>query len=593
MSQKEFALRCGVPVYDADGEILASPVAMTSQPPGASPKVEITSEFVVFPSRSGVRLAAFWDHGLEDYERFPFVIMAPKYGETKKNNLQLAYSIAANGVNVLRFDHAAHVGESDGPRTGFTLPSGVDDILGAVDYVHERFGAGTVSLVASSLSARTAIRAAAQDARIAHLVCIVGVVNVQATLREVYRDDLVAEYLAGKRWGVTDILGHEIDFDRFLGAAIESRMHDLQGTGDDLGRIAAPVLFCNGDEDAWVEFAEVEAVVGRAPRGTVRVLSGAKHEVRENDLAAEEVFRVVVGEIVRRAWGMQELPRVLRRPEKRRLLAQNRVERERLRMAAPREKTELDFWSDYLRKFELIDRVDEYRRYLDLIGELLGPIDPDEVILDAGCGNGLFGAWLLRNLESDPEATVRPVYVGLDLSESGLREAAARHGSMLVDRESAAATGSGRMLDLCYARADFDGLEVKGTPALPAFATGTFDAVCCSLVVSYLADPRSLLREFRRLLRPGGRIVVSSMKPYCDMSSIYRDFMEQTTSVVELESARNLLRAAGTIKLKEEQGYYSFFSGAELSKMLVEAGFAAPRAFSSFGGQAVVVGSKA
>jgi ubiquinone/menaquinone biosynthesis C-methylase UbiE len=108
-------------------------------------------------------------------------------------------------------------------------------------------------------------------------------------------------------------------------------------------------------------------------------------------------------------------------------------------------------------------------------------------------------------------------------------------------------------------------------------------------VLSYLAEPAILLAELKRLLRPGGRIMVSSMKPHCDMSTIYRDFMDQGVSGSELQSARNLLSAAGQIKIKEEQGYYMFYSGDQLVEMLQAAGFHGLQVFTSFGNQAVVV----
>ena len=272
---------------------------MKSASPPQQAVADIVSEALLYPSRSGLKISAFWDHRVEGFERCPFVIVAPKYGETKKNNLQLAYLLAANGMNVVRFDHPNHVGESAGEKTAFTLPGGVDDFLATVDHLVARFGINSVSLLASSLSARTALRAAAMDPRIGHLTCIVGVVNVRHTLRAVYREDLVANHLAGKTWGVTDILGHEIDFDRFLATACEARLHDLEGTGHDLAGLQIPVTFFSGEEDTWVSFAEVEQVVGRAAKGRVVKVPGAKHEVRENEPAAQKAFTEVVAEIVR------------------------------------------------------------------------------------------------------------------------------------------------------------------------------------------------------------------------------------------------------------------------------------------------------
>jgi ubiquinone/menaquinone biosynthesis C-methylase UbiE len=146
-----------------------------------------------------------------------------------------------------------------------------------------------------------------------------------------------------------------------------------------------------------------------------------------------------------------------------------------------------------------------------------------------------------------------------------------------------------------YARAN---LETFGDVSLPEgqilqFADDCFDKIVCSLLLSYLQSPIHLLQHLYRVLRPGGRIVISSMKPFCDLSAIYRDFVEQDAAPEDVESARELLRVAGAIKVKEEQGYYIFFSPEQLTTLLMKAGFQRVQCFSSLGNQAnVAVGQK-
>ena len=57
----------------------------------------------------------------------------------------------------------------------------------------------------------------------------------------------------------------------------------------------------------------------------------------------------------------------------------------------------------------------------------------------------------------------------------------------------------------------------------------------------------------------------------------------------EIDAGRNLLRAAGKIKLKEELGYYAFYSQTELAALATEAGFQVGETHESLGGQAAVV----
>ena len=95
-------------------------------------------------------------------------------------------------------------------------------------------------------------------------------------------------------------------------------------------------------------------------------------------------------------------------------------------------------------------------------------------VLDVGCGNGLFGGYL-------KEKTGCRI-VGVDASEFALKEAR---------------------------KAGFD--EVHLCPdldsrALP-FPDGTFDFVLCKDVLEHLLVPLHLLKETRRLLKPGGLLL--------------------------------------------------------------------------------------
>jgi hypothetical protein len=84
----------------------------------------LRTDFVQISGRNGLKIAACVDYAGEKLNpKRPWVVTAPKYGETKKNNLQMAYYLAANGLNVLRFDHTNHVGESEGVAT--SSPAGL------------------------------------------------------------------------------------------------------------------------------------------------------------------------------------------------------------------------------------------------------------------------------------------------------------------------------------------------------------------------------------------------------------------------------------------------------------------------------------
>jgi ubiquinone/menaquinone biosynthesis C-methylase UbiE len=315
------------------------------------------------------------------------------------------------------------------------------------------------------------------------------------------------------------------------------------------------------------------------------------HELRENAAVAETAFRDVVACCAARVRAVPLTGREIVVPDRRVIARQNKLERERLRRTAAPQEEEREFWSRYLQKYQLLRDVDDFQAYLRLAGAELGSIGPGAVLLDAGCGNGLFGLWVLRELlaRREPAAGLPPVYVGVDLTSEGLREAWTGHARVLQEmgRRFGAA---GAVAGTIYGQTDLDTwvLPMLEVPDALRFADHTFDKICCSLVLSYLQRPAELVREFHRVLRPGGRILLSSMKPHCDMSEIYRDFITQQLTAAELEAGRDLLREAGRIRLKEEHGFYQFYHGEELLAMLEGAGFKRGVAHLSFGGQAAL-----
>lgn len=113
--------------------------------------------------------------------------------------------------------------------------------------------------------------------------------------------------------------------------------------------------------------------------------------------------------------------------------------------------------------------------------ELLGDVRGREV-LDAGCGPGLYAEELVRR-----GAAVTAV----DASDEQVRRA----------RERLGATADVRRVDL--------------EEPLP-FGSSRFDLIVCALVIHYVEDVRATLGELYRVLRPGGRAVISTMHPTVD-----------------------------------------------------------------------------
>jgi ubiquinone/menaquinone biosynthesis C-methylase UbiE len=98
-------------------------------------------------------------------------------------------------------------------------------------------------------------------------------------------------------------------------------------------------------------------------------------------------------------------------------------------------------------------------------------------ILDAGCGNGRYSRFLLREADADAMITA------FDYSQQMLHRARQRLDNGRVSMVAADLT------------------------RLP-YADASFDAAVCGWVLEHLPDPRPGARELARVLRPGGKLLL-------------------------------------------------------------------------------------
>lgn len=127
--------------------------------------------------------------------------------------------------------------------------------------------------------------------------------------------------------------------------------------------------------------------------------------------------------------------------------------------------------------------VIEYEQQVrsDTVLSLLAP-GPNEKILDVGCGNA-------RDILPLVAAGAR--VVGVDISAGMVEEA----------RRGLAAAG-------------IAGVELRvGDCTQLEFPDGEFDKVLCSEVIEHIPDAPKALREIWRVLKPGGRLVLSTPNP--------------------------------------------------------------------------------
>ncbi len=126
------------------------------------------------------------------------------------------------------------------------------------------------------------------------------------------------------------------------------------------------------------------------------------------------------------------------------------------------------------------------------------------------------------------------------------------------------------------------------------FNSNYFNKIAASLFISYLYNPDDIIYEFYRMLKPGGRLLVSSMKPDSDISLIFTDYIHKIQNVDlkdteikdqegNLIAARAMLNEAAALFELEEDGYFKFYSDIELVSMFKNAGFINIKVTSSMG----------
>ena len=147
-------------------------------------------------------------------------------------------------------------------------------------------------------------------------------------------------------------------------------------------------------------------------------------------------------------------------------------------------------------------------------------------------------------------------------------------------REKRIPGGVLRTSDLVFERLDFGDY---GRELATGFKRGYFTKIVASLFVSYLVNPEYFLRECHAMLRPGGKIVVSSMRPDSDISVMFTDYIHNAqkdcheqgseSETEGVKGARDMLNEAASLFELEEAGFFRFYTCEELQELLADAGF--------------------
>jgi len=124
---------------------------------------------------------------------------------------------------------------------------------------------------------------------------------------------------------------------------------------------------------------------------------------------------------------------------------------------------------------------------------------------------------------------------------------------------------------------------------------GWYNKVVMSLVLSYIFNPAETLREVRRIIVPGGLLVLSSMRPDTDASGPFTRLLAKIEAMPEdslpsrmpksllLDSLRSFLNDAQALTELEEAGTFDFFDPEKLEALLDESGWMSLKRIQSYG----------
>lgn len=201
------------------------------------------------------------------------------------------------------------------------------------------------------------------------------------------------------------------------------------------------------------------------------------------------------------------------------------------------------FWEDYAPYYTKLALSPVYKQFVADTLKVIS-IRKGERILDLGSGPGHFAQSLSR--EGGRVSAV-------DYSQTMIEEAKKNPSQGLHD-------------DGCV---EFIYSDVY--PYLKSAANDSFDLVLASLLVSYLEKPDFAIAEMFRVLRPGGRLIMSNPVPNPPFSAVF--WKSGWTAFRYLFYAVQLLRYARKIKRFEQEGVFHFFTAQETQDLLIRAGF--------------------
>lgn len=522
----------------------------------------------------------------------PTVILAPGFGQTALDYAAFSYYLAAHHLRVLRYDHTNHVGTSEGELQHATVRSLQHDLSKVVEFVRHTWPKAPVLVIASDLAARAALKMAAQPRPLDLLILINPALDVGAMLMAMHGHDLIADYRFGLRRGIANLMGLNVDVDRFVGDLIAGHYADLDSTLDDLRLIRSPLSIVTSPTPASTAIppADLPHAFMTALGAKTRVVNLAT-AVTDHPLSVQESRPNAFTQMLEQIASVLPVRPKSPGPEitaYQQFAKERRVEQEYtcLRHEATHITREA-LSAAHLSQLPQLGNLHEYRKLLDDLYGLMSPLDPGAVIIDTGIGQSdLTRAVLVNHTYRAGQASWsgKPSPLMIGVMRSGEMIGEARHAVQTLQRELSAGF-IGRLaamppLTVAWIQADW-------VTALP-FKTGSLDRLVCNLSLPYAPSPLAVLRECHRVLNPEGRLVLTTFHPYTDLSMLYRRHLRQANQDEFNTQVQPLLHYFGRLREAIRHRLIHTFDRPTLSSLLRQAGMNSFRILPIFDGQALV-----
>ncbi|HMI39235.1 MAG TPA: PilZ domain-containing protein, partial [Nitrospiraceae bacterium] len=324
----------------------------------------------------------------------PVVIIAPGYGQTALDASTLSYYLAHHRLRVLRYDHTNHVGLSDGELQQITLRSMQADLFNVVEFVQHTWPTAPLIVMASDMTARVAIKMAVHSRPLDLLLLINPVVDIQAMLMTVHGHDLVADHRYGLRRGIANLLGLNVNVDRFVGDVVAGHFTDLASTIADLRLLRSPsaILMTPSNPLGPLPPADLPQAFLTALGAHTRLATVLAPLLGQNLPLNEQhppAFQQILEQIAATV-SLPAVPAEFSRHTRRMLARQQRIEMERTRLRHNLSQIAREALRVAHLQLLKLGNLHEHWKLLDDLYRLLSPLEPGSMLVEVGVGHGDF-----------------------------------------------------------------------------------------------------------------------------------------------------------------------------------------------------------